>query len=284
MANELNIVVGVDGSKDSVDALRWAAGLADRRGGRVRAVVAWHYPYLATIPGFSGPVPPAEMMAAGAASGIDEALSEIELPVEVPVEAVQGDAASVLVAESRNADLVVVARTGRSGIARLLLGSTAAQCARHAECPVAVVPAGSEWSDQLRAFVAVDGSAPSVAGLRWALGQVGSPDALTAGYAHDEAVLDRIAFDDELRLQLQQQAEQLLESVVTTAADSGVDTRAVQRVVVAGDPREVLLDAAEGSDVLIVGAQGHTGIAGRVLGSFAEHAITHASMPVIVVR
>src|SRR6266700_7137403 len=38
------VVVGVDGSAESVAALRWAARYASASGARVRAMLAWHYP------------------------------------------------------------------------------------------------------------------------------------------------------------------------------------------------------------------------------------------------
>lgn len=38
------VVAGVDGSAESVAALKWAAGYATATDARVRAVMAWHYP------------------------------------------------------------------------------------------------------------------------------------------------------------------------------------------------------------------------------------------------
>jgi nucleotide-binding universal stress UspA family protein len=60
---------------------------------------------------------------------------------EVPIETrlLEGSAADGLVAESRDADLVVVGTRGRGGFSSLLLGSVSAEVAHHARCPVVLV-------------------------------------------------------------------------------------------------------------------------------------------------
>jgi nucleotide-binding universal stress UspA family protein len=54
---------------------------------------------------------------------------------------VHGDAASeiVRVAGERGVDLIVIASHGRTGLGRMLFGSTAESVVRHAPCPVLVV-------------------------------------------------------------------------------------------------------------------------------------------------
>src|SRR4029434_8127899 len=54
---------------------------------------------------------------------------------------VHGEAASeiVRVAKERNVDLIVVSSHGRTGLGRILFGSTAESVVRHASCPVLVV-------------------------------------------------------------------------------------------------------------------------------------------------
>lgn len=46
----------------------------------------------------------------------------------------------------------------------------------------------------------------------------------------------------------------------------------------------MLLDAATGADLLVVGSRGHGGFAEALLGSVSQHCVHHASCPVVVIR
>jgi nucleotide-binding universal stress UspA family protein len=136
------IVVGIDGSPGSLDALGWAAEEARARGVPLRAVFAWSYPLYA----YSGyvAVPPDAPFedAAGAAmrQAMAEARSRFDLDgVDVSFELVKGTPAEVLIEASRGAGLVVVGRRGRGGFTGLLLGSVSGTVTAHAHCPVVVV-------------------------------------------------------------------------------------------------------------------------------------------------
>ena len=58
----------------------------------------------------------------------------------------------------------------------------------------------------------------------------------------------------------------------------------VDRVVVEGNPAQVLLDTAKGADLLVLGTRGHGGFTGLLLGSVSEYCVAHAGCPVVVVR
>ncbi|EGE43432.1 universal stress protein [Streptomyces griseus] len=58
----------------------------------------------------------------------------------------------------------------------------------------------------------------------------------------------------------------------------------VSKVVVIGNPAQALLDRAQGADLLVVGARGHTGLKATLLGSVSLHVTQHAPCPVTVVR
>jgi nucleotide-binding universal stress UspA family protein len=138
------IVVGVDGSAGSKAALRWAYAAAERRGGAVRAVSVWQYPYLALAPSpLGGAVAPAAEMQQAAEEALETVLAEVGPPDGLTLEHVvkEGSAAHVLIDEAATASMIVVGARGHGGFAGLLLGSVATQCVNHARIPTVVVPA-----------------------------------------------------------------------------------------------------------------------------------------------
>jgi nucleotide-binding universal stress UspA family protein len=136
------VVVGVDGSAASSDALRWAADEARLRRTTLKVVHAWHLPtfgygaYLgAAADGF-------EDWAKLARESLDEQVANVlgdDPGLPVVSEVVSGMAAKVVVEAAEGAELVVVGSRGRGGFSGLLLGSISAQVAHHAPCPVTIV-------------------------------------------------------------------------------------------------------------------------------------------------
>jgi nucleotide-binding universal stress UspA family protein len=145
------IVVGVDGSDASYEALRWAADEARLRFSPLLAVYAWSFvppqpigdPGMLAMPAgdLAGQIG-AENDAARISldSIVAEALGS-EPGVEVERKLVEGDAGDALVAESASAELLVVGSHGRSGLKAALLGSVSRHVVSHAACPVVVVKA-----------------------------------------------------------------------------------------------------------------------------------------------
>lgn len=135
------IVVGVDGSSHSEEALRWAIGQARLTGQPVEAVTSW-----------SVPVPYGGMGGAGAVVAFDwegEATSTLRDTVAKAVDSpdadrvsqrvVQGHPAQVLVDAAAEAALLVVGSRGRGGFTGMLLGSVSQHVIARAACPVVVV-------------------------------------------------------------------------------------------------------------------------------------------------
>jgi nucleotide-binding universal stress UspA family protein len=137
------VVVGVDGSEESVAALRWAARYAVAAGASVRAVQAWHYPTAASVPpvgiapaAVSGEVE--EHIKASIAEAVAKAAPDApDLHIESEIR--YGHPAQVLIEESGSADLLVVGKRGHGGFLGMLLGSVSQHCVNAAQCPVVVV-------------------------------------------------------------------------------------------------------------------------------------------------
>ena len=133
------IVVGVDGSAASNDALKWAAEYAALVGGELLALSVWEWPVslgiaLALPEGYSPRADSNSVLA----NAIKDTLGESPA-VPIVSEVAEGSAAALLVEASEKATLLVVGSRGHGGFAGLMLGSTSEHCARHAVCPVVVV-------------------------------------------------------------------------------------------------------------------------------------------------
>jgi nucleotide-binding universal stress UspA family protein len=131
------VVVGVDGSESSKQALRWAARLAAADGSRIEAITAWDYP-----PSFNAPVDVNWRPDVDADTVSRETLDEVfgdDRPAGLEARVVHGSARTVLIDASRGASLLVVGSRGHGGFAGLLLGSVSSACSEHAHCPVLVL-------------------------------------------------------------------------------------------------------------------------------------------------
>jgi len=136
------IVVGVDGSPASTDALRWAARQAALAGAGLRVITAWTFPNEPTPFGIVPdlPVPPDQL--ARVQGALERVVDEVLPPprtLPTTVEVIRGLAEDVLLDAAGDAVLLVLGRTGRTGLARILLGSVTEHCTRSAPCPVVVV-------------------------------------------------------------------------------------------------------------------------------------------------
>jgi nucleotide-binding universal stress UspA family protein len=139
------IVVGVDGSTSSREALRWAVRQAELTGGRVEAIMAWQSP---TLVGLGGSFFEVEVgrddtrIRAAAGRVLREAVAEaMEASPGVPVKAEigEGSAAQLLLDAALGAGLVVVGSRGYGGITGALLGSVGHALAQHSPCPVVII-------------------------------------------------------------------------------------------------------------------------------------------------
>lgn len=151
------VVVGVDGSAQSLLALRWAATVAAATGGPLDVVMAWHQPVYCgwDYAGLEDCNPERD-----ADTRLDEAVRAVfgeDRPAALRLVVREGNAAQVLLAACRDATMLVVGSRGRGGFSGLLLGSVSAKCAEHATCPVLVVH-GTRAPVALAPLTAVSGA------------------------------------------------------------------------------------------------------------------------------
>jgi nucleotide-binding universal stress UspA family protein len=137
------IVVGVDGSDQSIAAVEWAADEARARDVALEVATTWIYP-IGTLLVPVGPEPPQRSaMIMEAKALLDRVLEKAAGAldgVEVLRRVREGSPSQALIEESKDADLLVVGKRGLGGFKGLLLGSVSQLCVAHAYCPVVVVP------------------------------------------------------------------------------------------------------------------------------------------------
>jgi nucleotide-binding universal stress UspA family protein len=143
------VVVGVDGTAAGVAALRWAVEHARGSGSRVRAVaVSEPTPMVGSGAEVAGGLAAQSLLddeefTAAAQAWLSEAITALPVDAQQSVEreVVRGAAATVLLEEAREADLLVLGNHGQGAITGALTGSVAQRCAHHVTCPLVLVPA-----------------------------------------------------------------------------------------------------------------------------------------------
>jgi nucleotide-binding universal stress UspA family protein len=273
------VVVGVDGSRASEAALRWAAEQSRLTGRTLIAVIAWEPPITSSGESIPGEFDWRGDAASALAKAVENTLGESDA-ARVVQHVTEGHRARTLVAAARDADLLVVGSRGHGGFAGLLLGSVSQHVLASAPCPVVVVH--GRFATAGRIVVGVDASPESQAALRRAARQArqtgGELHALIA--CHVPAAYGLF---DNPPPDWAAHGNRTLSAAVSGALPEEDATQVVPDVV-EGHPVDALLDAAADADLLVVGCRGRGGFAGSTLGSVSRHVAASASCPVVVHR
>ncbi|PFG96381.1 nucleotide-binding universal stress UspA family protein [Saccharopolyspora erythraea NRRL 2338] len=259
------VVVGVDGSRRSVAAARWAAGEAALRHAPLHVLAV-------------NPDPQLNHLAKQTAREIGEMCRETHPGLEVANMTELGNPATQLVRISALARLVVVGSRGRGALAGVLLGSVSTKVAGHAHCPVVVV---REQHPRGPVVVGVDSSPHSRQALGFAFetASVHGVDLVAAQVWRAErgaSSLDREAAARE-------SAERSLSEQLAGRRGDHPDV-AVRELAVRGHPVAELTETAREALLLVVGHRGLGGFPGLLTGSVAMGVLHHATCPVAVVR
>lgn len=285
------VVVGVDGSASSLAAAEAAAVEARRRDAGLRVVHAFIWPAMHVPLGPSAWGPPEGGLLHMTERLVAEAVERAKAAapaVEVTGGVVTGEPLTVLEAQSRAAELVVVGSRGMGGFVGLLVGSTAVHLAAHGRCPVLMVREPPEAAGPI--VLGVDGSAAGDKAVDFAFAEAalrGAPlDALHAWTPWNAPMAPpqdtSMPYTNEPGA-LAEGEERLLAETLVGRRERYPGVSVTQRVV-RGATREALIEASRTARLLVVGARGRGGFAGLLLGSVSHAVLHHAHCPVAVVR
>jgi nucleotide-binding universal stress UspA family protein len=280
------VVVGVDGSDSSRQALLWAVEEATRRRLRVELLCAWDGDH-----GAESVAREDRRMEDECRSVVDTAAAHARTAsprLDVSTSTLHAQPASALIAASRHADTVVVGSRGIGGLAEALLGSTSMQLAAYASCPVVVVrrPLASDGSPPRRVVVGVDGSALSTEAIGYAFEQA-SQRGLDLTVLHtwndtvDTSGVGLRGLVEPWELVAEQELISSGPVARWTEAFPDVD---VQPHVRRGRAADVLVNASASAELVVVGSRGRGGFRGLLLGSVSRSVLHRAQCPVAVVR
>ncbi len=302
------ILVPLDFSGLSRQALQWAVPLARQEKARISFVHVLQSPVvMQSLPDGSMTFPVnVQGMVSSAQERLDQLAAQL-LPAAVrgTMLVQDGNAALGVVGAAKkiDADLIVLAATGRSGLKRVMLGSTAERIVRHAHCPVLAVRRRGEpgplrqvsderpeYPKQLpwrRILVPLDFSLTSLRALNVAvplakqsraqllLLHVVEPNPYPAGLEGAVLAMPDAELTQQAKTQLPRVARHFVpKSVrVTTLVRHG---RAASVVVETAEERKV--------DLIVLSSHGHSALERLLMGSTAEHIVRHASCPVWIAR
>jgi len=275
------IVVGVDGSRNALLALRWAVEESDLHAAKVEALLAWSLldQYHADGSDSFDPDYGEEDATAAVKAWVTAAVGD---KPTVTVRAVNDLPVRALLEASDTADLLVLGARGTGGFAALLLGSVSERVAEQASRPVAVVRARAPVRGG-RVVVGVDGSGPSRAALRWAAAEAHARDAeldVVHAWRMPAVALSPwmppfMGYDE-----LEAAGRAILDEALGDPALTGVRAHGHLRYDTAAS---ALLERAADAGLVVVGSRGLGRLSAALLGSVSRQVLHHAPCPAAVV-
>jgi nucleotide-binding universal stress UspA family protein len=285
------ILCPIDFSAGSQQAMRVAARLATDADAELVLVHSSYVPPLAFAGDYMIPPPFLQDVTDDATRGLDDAVKEVKAlgAKRVSAKLLAGLPWTTIVGELDDPtfDLVVVGTHGRTGLARILLGSVAEKVVRHAPCSVMAVRPDGEPKAFTSILCPIDFNVCSreAMELAAALAAPGGKGItllhvidVPVAYSGEPAVVDFVR-------DLDKHAAALLDkwaSELRPRAAVPITTRA--RIGSPGAQTLAVLDDDPTIDLVVVGSHGRTGISRVLLGSVAEKIVRHAKCPVLVAR
>ncbi|WP_416475985.1 universal stress protein [Streptomyces sp. LKA04] len=279
----LPLVVGVDGSDGSLQAIDWAVDEALLRRIPLRLVYAslWER-YEGVRPAVGRERPSEQVMADNIVGTAAERVRRHGPDLEVSTEVVPA-----LLAEGMHASAVVTGSRGRGELKGALLGSVSLAVAARADCPVIVVrgdkPALS--GSHQRVLLGVGDPDTSGEAVRFAFEEAETRacelDVVRAWRCPEYEIMGVAALADTGH-EHQERASALIDTLTADAvtAHPGVQMR---RATIEGPARKVLVARSAAADLVVVGARHRSGHFGLQLGRVTHTLLQHAACPVAVV-
>ena len=300
------LLVPTDFSEESLKALSYARALLDYFPGAVHLVYVHDVDFAYAVPALmsTSPLIATQEVERHYRKDLDKLAKQFDLSgsrLEQHVRTGRAYREISELASKVGAQLIVIATHGRTGLRRLMLGSTAERVVRHAPCPVLVVrerereffdPAKGKGAQAAlhisKILVPVDFSDSSREGLRYAISFARRFDASlillhaiqvqpfipAAGHTVHERMPAPGVIERAARLR----ARKFLKEVDFGGVNYEMEIQA-------GAPAHEICRFAENANVelIITATHGQTGLAHALIGSTAEHVVRYAHSPVLVV-
>jgi nucleotide-binding universal stress UspA family protein len=284
------IVIGVDASERSEDAIAFGRRLADAAS--ATAIVACAFPYHDTPgkPAIDERRDALRDEALETAHAMCDRLGAPEERTSVRVMANPSPAHALHdLAEAERASLVVVGSTHRGGIGRVLPGSTAERLMHGAPCSLAVVPLGyREHADKpiRKIGVAYDGSTDAAAAVNAAVDLARAFDAEieVVGVASADmyatpalmAAPSVVVLLDDIERHIKESIDEVVAKMPEGVKASGVVLRG-------GDAAQQIAERSSDYDILVCGSRGYGPLRSVLVGGVSGRLVRNSQCPVIVV-
>lgn len=294
MTAENIVVVAVDGSEASQNAVRWAANTANKRGVPLRLAASY------TMPQFlyaEGMVPPQELFNELQSETMDmiEAARvvahEVAPDIKIGYVIAEGSPIDMLLDMSSDVTMIVMGSRGLGGLSGMVMGSVSAAVVSHADCPVVVVRSDNHVTETNKygpVVVGVDGSDVSQRATEFAFEEA---QARGAKLVAIHTWMDMQVQASLAGLAAAQQEWEIIEKEQTTLLKDRLQPLLerfpdveVEMVITRDRPVRALEDCAHNAQLLVVGSHGRGGFRGMLLGSTSRALLQSAPCPMVVVR
>ena len=279
------ILVGIDDRPSARDALvlgRWLAAARSQE-----LLPAWVHPY-ERLPSLLEVGPEQDQLRQAIEAMAGDVRSTLPDELRGELRLVSGSSAAEALeqlATRENASLIVLGSSERSGIGRIVPGSTARRLLSGSTVPVAIAPRDYQHEPDREPVIGVgfDGGPEAELALDWAAGLARS----VGGRLRLVAVHQPIAFADvsvgalpteSVGQALRRQLREEVEKAVTRVASVGLET-----AFRSGDPAGELAEASADMDLLVLGSRGYGPVRSVLLGSVSEATVAASTTPVVVV-